>query len=85
MLCPAIANPASCKICVVIHLLHTKNMSDVEIHWELCAVVYVQNVMSEATLRQWYRMFTMKSEVVSRPSKVSDVLVQSVDQKICER
>jgi hypothetical protein len=30
-------------------------------------------------------MFTMKSEVVGRPSVVSDDLVQSVDQKICER
>jgi hypothetical protein len=31
------------------------------------------------------QMFTMKSEVVSWPSVVSDDLVQSVDQKICER
>jgi hypothetical protein len=31
------------------------------------------------------QMFTMKSEVVRRPSAVSDDLVQSVDQKICER
>jgi oligoribonuclease (3'-5' exoribonuclease) len=30
-------------------------------------------------------MFTMKSEVVGRSSVVSDDLVQSVDQKICER
>jgi hypothetical protein len=30
-------------------------------------------------------MFTMKSEVVGRPSVVSDDLVRSVDQKICER
>jgi hypothetical protein len=29
-------------------------------------------------------MFTMKSKVVSQPSAVSDDLVQSVDQKICE-
>jgi hypothetical protein len=30
-------------------------------------------------------MFTMKSEVVGRSSVVSDDLVQSVDQEICER
>jgi hypothetical protein len=30
-------------------------------------------------------MFTMKSEVVSQPSIVSDDIVQSVDQKILER
>jgi hypothetical protein len=31
------------------------------------------------------QMFTMKSEVVGRPSVVSDDLIQNVDQKICER
>jgi hypothetical protein len=31
------------------------------------------------------QMFTMKSEVVSLPSAVSDHPVQSVEQKICER
>jgi hypothetical protein len=30
-------------------------------------------------------MFKMKNEVVGQPSVVSDDLVQSVDQKICER
>jgi hypothetical protein len=30
-------------------------------------------------------MFTMKGEVVNWPSVVSDDLVRSVDQKICER
>jgi hypothetical protein len=30
-------------------------------------------------------MFTMKNKVVSWPSVVSDDLVHSVDQKICER
>jgi hypothetical protein len=30
-------------------------------------------------------MFAMKSEVVGRPSAVSDELAQSVDQQICER
>jgi hypothetical protein len=31
------------------------------------------------------QMLKMKSEVVSQPSAVSDELVQSVDQKVCER
>jgi hypothetical protein len=31
------------------------------------------------------QMFTMKSEMVGRPSVVSDDVVQSVDQKSCER
>jgi uncharacterized protein involved in tellurium resistance len=56
-MCPAIANPASCEISTVIHFLHTKNMSAAEIHRELCAVVYIQNVMNEATVRQWCRIF----------------------------
>jgi hypothetical protein len=31
------------------------------------------------------QMFMMKSKVVGQPSAVSDDLVQSVDQTICER
>jgi hypothetical protein len=31
------------------------------------------------------QIFTMKSEVVCQPSAVRDGLVQSADQKICER
>jgi hypothetical protein len=31
------------------------------------------------------QMFMMRSKVISRPSVVSDDLVQSIDQKICER
>jgi hypothetical protein len=47
-MCPVIDNPTSCEIRAVISFLHAKNMSDVEIHRELCAV-YGQNVMSEET------------------------------------
>jgi hypothetical protein len=66
-------------------------MRAVEIHRELCAVVYGQNVMSEGTVRQWRRMlmdkqmFTMKKEMIGRSSVVSDDLVQGTDQQICER
>jgi hypothetical protein len=66
-------------------------MSSVEIHRELCAV-YGKNVLSEETIRQWYRMFKdgrtdvmMKSKVVGWPSVVSGDLVEKIDQKICER
>jgi hypothetical protein len=55
-MCPAIDNPASCKIRAVIQFLHAKCMSAVEIHPELCTI-YSQNVMSEGTVRQWCRMF----------------------------
>jgi hypothetical protein len=63
-MCPIIDNPASREIHAIC-FLHTKNMSAVELHRELC-VIYGQNVMNEGTLRQWGRMFTMKHEVVSR-------------------
>jgi hypothetical protein len=55
-MCPVIDNPVSCEICTVIHFLHAKNMSVVEIYRELW-VVYGQNVMCEGTARQWCRMF----------------------------
>jgi hypothetical protein len=32
-------------------------MGVAEIHCELCAAVYSQNVMSEGTVRHWWRMF----------------------------
>jgi hypothetical protein len=83
-MCPSTDNPASCEIRAVIRFLHAKNMSVTEIHCKLCAAVYGRNVISEGTLRQLYRMFT-KSEVVSRPSAVSDCLVQSADQTIYGR
>jgi hypothetical protein len=55
------------------------------------AVVYDQNIMSECTERQWCRMFkdgwinVHDEERKGWPSVVSDDLVQSVDQKNCER
>jgi hypothetical protein len=61
-----------------------KNMNAAEIH--------VQNLMGEENVRQRYRMFkdgkqkfTMRSKVVCRPFVMSDDLVQSIDQNICER
>jgi hypothetical protein len=55
-MCPAIDNPSSCEIRAVIVILRAKNMSAMEIRHELC-VVCGQNIMSEGTVRQWYRMF----------------------------
>jgi hypothetical protein len=78
MMCPAIDNPASCEVCTVIS------------YRELCTV-YGQNVMSEGTIRQWRRLFKDGQTNVHDEewsvwlSVVSDDLVQSVDQKICER
>jgi hypothetical protein len=51
-MCPAIDNPTSSKIHAIIHLIQAKNMSAVEIHHELCTVVYGQNLTSEGTVRQ---------------------------------
>jgi hypothetical protein len=56
MLYPATDNPASCEIRDVIHFLHAKNTSADEIHGELCTD-YVENIVSEGTVRQWCRMF----------------------------
>jgi hypothetical protein len=56
MMCPAIDNPASCETRAVIRFLKLTNMRAAEIHRELFAAVYGQNVMSEGTVSQWCRM-----------------------------
>jgi hypothetical protein len=53
MMCPTIDNTISCKIRAVICFFHARDMSAVNIHIELCVVVYSQYVMSEGTVRQW--------------------------------
>jgi hypothetical protein len=83
-------NTDSCEIFAVTRFLHAKNMSAAEIHREIC-VVYGQNIMSEGTVRQWCRTFKDGRTNVhdedrnGRLPVVSDNLVQSVDQKNCER
>jgi transposase len=85
-----IDNPASCEIRALIRFRHAKSISAAEIHREFCTV-YSQNIMSEGTVRQWCRIFTdvrtnvHDEERSGRPTVVSDDLVQSVDQIICER
>jgi transposase len=70
----------------IIRFLHAKNMSAAEIHHELCAAVYGQNVMSEGSVRQGCKKFkrgrinVQYEERSGWPSVVSDDL-----QKICER
>jgi hypothetical protein len=85
-MCPVIDNPTSCDIPTVIHFLHAKIMSAVEIHHKLCAL-YSQNVRHEGTVRQWCRMlrdwrtteqtFMMKSKVVSQPSVMVMILFET--------
>jgi transposase len=89
-MCPVINNPASCEICAVICFFRAKNMSAAEIHRELCAV-YGQNLKNEGTVRQWCRMFkdgrtnVHNEERSGRSSAANDDLVQSIDQKTCQR
>jgi hypothetical protein len=49
--CPAIDNPANCKIQTIFPFLRVKSMGAAEIHRELSAI-YEQNVISEEALRQ---------------------------------
>jgi hypothetical protein len=56
-MCPAIDNSTSCEIRAVIRFLQAKIKSDPEIHCELCATVYGQNIMIEGTSTQWCRVF----------------------------
>jgi hypothetical protein len=55
-MCPAINNPASCEIRS--RILHAKNTRAAEIHNELCGLRQI--VMSEGTVRQWWRMLKDK-------------------------
>jgi hypothetical protein len=83
---PMIDYSTSCEIRAIICFLHTKNMSTVETHYELCALCR-QNVMSEGTIRQWCRMFkdglrNINDEEQSRQPSVGNDLVQSVDNNL---
>jgi hypothetical protein len=49
--------PVRCEISTIICVIGARNMSAVEIHRELYAAVYGQNLMSEGTARQWCRIF----------------------------
>jgi hypothetical protein len=84
----AIDNPANCEIYAIIHIFHTNNMSTMEIHRELC-MVYGLNIVSERTIRQWYRMFKdglsdVHNKEWSGQQAIwcDDDLVQSVDHKV---
>jgi hypothetical protein len=86
-MCHATDNSASCEIRTIIRFNCAKNMCASEIHRELCATVYGQNIMREGTVSQWCRMFrdgrinVHDGERSGRSFVVSVELVQSVDQK----
>jgi hypothetical protein len=88
-MCSAIDNPTSCEIRAD-SFLRFENMSDTEIHRELCAV-YSQNIMTEGTARQRCRMFEDGQKNIHdeersvRSFVVINNLVGSVDQENCER
>jgi hypothetical protein len=88
MVYPAIDSPANYETRAVNRSLHARNTSAAEINRELLAD-YGQNVMKELqdNDQRWVReqMFTTKSEIVVRPSAVTDHLVHSFDQIIFER
>jgi hypothetical protein len=56
-MCPVTDSSATGEIYAVIHFLYAKNISAVEIHHEICAAVYGQNVLSVGSVRKWCRMF----------------------------
>jgi hypothetical protein len=86
-----IENPASCGIQALIRFFHANSINAAEIHCELWAAVYGQNVTSEKNrqwcrmLKNWQQMFTMKSEVVGRPFVVSADLVQVLIKKFVKK
>jgi len=51
-----IAASASCEVHAVIHFLHAEGQSAAEIHHRLCCV-YIDNVMSDICVGEWYRQF----------------------------
>jgi len=51
-----IAASTSCEVRAVIRFLHAEGQSVAEIHRQLCHV-YGDNVMSDSSVREWYRKF----------------------------
>jgi hypothetical protein len=86
IVCPAINNPASCEIRALIRYLHAKTWmtrkSVVDYELFTAKKELLENGVECSKIGE--QIFTMKREMVGRPSVVSDYLVQSVDQKICE-
>jgi hypothetical protein len=55
MMCPAIDNPTSCEIRVVIHFLHSKDVDTAEISCELCEALYGQNITMSHVRFRYFR------------------------------
>ncbi|GFX59316.1 histone-lysine N-methyltransferase SETMAR [Trichonephila clavipes] len=84
-----IDQPADCEIRSVIRFLTTKNVSAAEIHRQI-SDVYGPNAMSSRKVRKWVRALKDGRENVhdeprsSRPSVITNDLVNAVDEKIRE-
>ncbi|GFU87794.1 histone-lysine N-methyltransferase SETMAR [Trichonephila clavipes] len=81
-----INQPADCEIRSVIRFLTAKNVSAAEIHRQI-SDVYGPNAMSSSKVRKWVsfqgRTGNVNDEPLSsRPSVITDDLVNAVDEKI---
>ncbi|GFW35226.1 HTH_48 domain-containing protein [Trichonephila clavipes] len=82
-----IESPAKCETQSAIHFLTVKNMSDADIHRQITEV-YGTEAMSDSKVRKWVRKFKdgrtniHDEEHSSRPSVITDDLMQAVETKI---
>jgi hypothetical protein len=72
------------KFALFICFLHAKNMSAAEINCELCASLWPKCNERRNCKTMVKNVQDGQTQVCGRPTVVSDHLVQSVDQKICD-
>jgi hypothetical protein len=77
-MCPAIDNSTSCKIRTVIHFLHAKMMSAVEIHRELF-------VVSDDLFQSERRRFTISELSCEFPQISRNLLYEIITVRLCCR
>jgi hypothetical protein len=63
-------NTATLEVSAVVRLLHAKNFNSAEVHHEICASVYSQNVINEGPVRKWWIVFKMGEEIFRMKSEV---------------
>lgn len=86
---PPIENPVDCEVRGVIRFLSAKGVKAAEIHREI-SVVYGENIMSDGMVQKWVRAFkdgrqnVHDEERSGRPSVITEVLEQKVDEKVRE-
>jgi hypothetical protein len=75
---PTIDNPMSCEFRAVNIFVHAENVSDSEIHCQLCSR------RTKVLLKQWRRIFKdcRKNGHVEKRSVLGDILVQNVHQRM---